>query len=815
MRLLRVVLPRRTGSLRKIPRTAIGSPLFHWGERVNGCKSNKFRPVRDNRLFYSTSSSPAAAERFADVDEPEPSGWVLSEKDEQILTQLRNIGISAHIDSGKTTLTERILYYTGKIDSIHEVRGKDNVGAKMDSMELEREKGITIQSAATFCTWKRALGEQKLDHNINIIDTPGHVDFTIEVERALRVLDGAVLVLCAVGGVQSQTMTVDRQMKRYKVPRIAFINKMDRMGANPERIVQQMRSKLALNAVLVQLPIGLEDKFSGVIDLVEMKSLVNTGQNGESTVVQPIPDNMLASARKARQALVECLADVDEATADLFIEEIEPTAEQLRSAIRRATGERALTPVFLGSAYHNKGVQALLDGVCDYLPAPHEISNKALDSAHNEAVYSLVPSSEAPLVSLAFKLEEGRFGQLTYVRVYQGVLRRGMMITNAKNGKKFKVPRLVRMHANDMEDVDAIGAGEICAMFGIDCASGDTFTDGKLTVTMTSMYVPDPVISLSIRPLKDTPNFSKALQKFQKEDPTFRVHIDAESKETIISGMGELHLDIYVERMRREYGVSCKTGKPRVAYRETITEKVPFHYTHKKQSGGSGQFARVIGYFEPVHADLEAEAAGSEIELPDNEKSARRGDANEFSNQTIGATIPSNYIPACEKAFHELCEEGIIIGHPIRNVRMVLLDGLAHAVDSSEMAFRLATQSALKEVFNQARPQVLEPIMAVCVTAPHEYQGTLLALLNKRKGVIVDTNIADQYAEVHAHVPLGAMFGFSSDLRSATSGKGEFTMEYRSHAPVYPNVQAELIEAYQAQKSGTTANSTSASSKKK
>nr|KAJ3421059.1 Elongation factor G, mitochondrial [Polyrhizophydium stewartii] len=689
------------------------------------------------------------------------------------LTNLRNIGISAHIDSGKTTLTERILYYTGRIDAIHEVRGKDNVGAKMDSMELEREKGITIQSAATYTKWG--------SHAINIIDTPGHVDFTIEVERALRVLDGAILVLCAVGGVQSQTMTVDRQMKRYNVPRIAFINKMDRAGANPQRVVSQMRSKLHLNATFMQIPIGAEAELQGVVDLVRMKAYYHEGEKGETIITKEIPAELREKAEEMRAALIENVANVDEEIGELYLNEEQPTTEQLIAAIRRATLARTFVPVFVGSAYHNKGVQPMLDGVVDYLPAPHEVENTALDISDSEKQVKLSSMSSAPLVSLAFKLEEGRFGQLTYIRVYQGTLARGDNIINVRTGKRVKVSRLVRMHSNEMEDVESVGSGEICALFGVECASGDTFTSGTAQLTMTSMFVPKPVISLSIAPKgKESANFSKALSRFQREDPTFRVHVDNESKQTIISGMGELHLEIYVERMKREYNVECITGKPQVAFRETVTAESKFDYTHKKQSGGAGQFGRVMGYIEPIPAD--------EV---DEDKPVQ------FEDRTVGMNIPHQYIPAIEKGFYEACEKGAMTGHPVTGVRFVLEDGAAHAVDSSELAFRLAAIAAFREAFKGARGIILEPIMEVSLSVPLEFQGACVGLVNRRKGTILNTEVLNDYIEVTADVPLNDMFGFSTDLRSLTQGKGEFAMVYKEHRPVMPFVQEQLVKEFQ------------------
>ncbi|CAB4445670.1 unnamed protein product [Rhizophagus irregularis] len=697
------------------------------------------------------------------------------------LQKLRNIGISAHIDSGKTTLTERILYYTGRIKAIHEVRGKDGEGAKMDSMELERERGITIQSAATYCNWK---WQDHGDYNINIIDTPGHVDFTIEVERALRVLDGAVLVLCGVAGVQSQTITVDRQMRRYNVPRISFINKLDRVGANPFNIIDQVRQKLKITAAAIQIPIGLEDNLKGVVDLVKWKSVYNEGNRGESVIEKDIPENLIKFATEKRQELIETLVDVDDQLAEIYLNEENPTSQQLMDAIRRATIANKFTPVLMGSAFKNTGVQLVLNAVCAYLPNPSEVENNTLDINHKEAVVPLVPYVKNPFVGLAFKLEDGRFGQLTYIRVYQGALKKGAVVTNTKTSKKVKVPRLVRMHSNEMEDVDEVGAGEICALFGVECSSGDTFTDGTVAYSMTSMFVPDPVISLAISPkVKDAPNFSKALNKFQREDPTFCVTYDVESKETIISGMGELHLDIYVERMRREYNVDCITGKPRVAFRETITSKAKFDYTHKKQTGGAGQYGKIIGYIEP---------------LPNVEDDKQQ--IPSFESRVVGGHIPSQFIPAVEKGFRDAIEKGGLIGHPVKDVRFVLLDGQYHAVDSSELAFRLAAQYAFREAFFKANPVVLEPIMNVSVIAPIEFQGTVIGNLNKRKGTIIDTDVHEDHFIVTVEVSLNSMFGYSSDLRSATQGKGEFTMEYKTHQAVLPHVQEELINEYKKRK---------------
>ena len=677
----------------------------------------------------------------------------------------RNIGISAHIDSGKTTLTERILFYTGRINAIHEVRGKDGVGAKMDSMELEREKGITIQSAATYCRWKES--------DINIIDTPGHVDFTIEVERALRVLDGAVLVLCSVGGVQSQSITVDRQMRRYNVPRLCFVNKCDRAGANPWKVLAQVRDKLKLNAAAVQIPIGLEDEHEGVVDLVRMQSVVFSGENGQTLTVGEIPANLKELADEKRKVLIECVSEVDEELGDLFLMGEEPTTEQLLAAIRRATIANTFSPLFMGSAYKNRGVQLLLDGVVDYLPAPSEVQNVALDLKNEEAPVVLSNDPSKPLVSLAFKLEEGKFGQLTYLRVYQGQIDKGMTIVNTSTGKKLKVPRLVRMHSDDMEDVNSAPNGDIVALFGVECKSGDTFTDGSVNYAMTSMKVPDPVMSLAVSPKSkaESGNFSKALQRFQKEDPTFRVHMDEESGQTIISGMGELHLDIYVERMRREYKVDCEVGQPRVNYREAITKRAEFDYLHKKQSGGQGQYGKVVGYIEPLENTTEVI----------------------FENGIIGNAIAPSFIQAVEKGFKEAALNGGLVGYPVEGIKIVLTDGASHAVDSSELAFKLAALAAFRQSFHNASPKLLEPIMKVDITVPSEFQGTVIGNINRRKGTINDSTAEGDDVIISSMVPLSQMFGYSTELRSMTQGKGEFTMEYGSHQAVTQDVQAELI----------------------
>ncbi|MGZ3653394.1 MAG: elongation factor G [Bdellovibrionota bacterium] len=689
------------------------------------------------------------------------------------LVNVRNIGISAHIDSGKTTLSEHILFYTGKIHAIHEVKGKDGVGAVMDSMDLEREKGITIQSAATFCEWK--------DYTINLIDTPGHVDFTVEVERALRVLDGAIMVLCGVSGVQSQSITVDRQMKRYNVPRLAFINKLDRAGSNPTRVINAMREKLFLNAAAVQFPIGLEDQHKGVVDLVKMKAFYFDGENGENIREEEIPADIKTACEEKRSEMISKLADVDDAIGEKFVME-EPISEaELMAGIRRATIALKFVPVFMGSAYKNKGVQILLDGVGDYLPNPTEVKNEALDQNKGEEKIIIPSDTSAPLVALAFKLEDGRYGQLTYMRVYSGTVKKGDTIFNIAQGdKKIKVPRIVRMHSNQMVDVEEARAGDICAFFGVECASGDTFTDGKTRVTMTSMFIPAAVISLAVSP-KDkggTANFSKALNRFTKEDPTLRVHRDEESAETILSGMGELHLEIYIERMKREYACEVIAGKPQVAFRETIAQTVPFNYTHKKQTGGSGQFAKVQGEMEPI--------VPLSLDKP-----------YEFVDEVTGGTIPREYIPSCDKGFQEQLKKGMLIGAPVVGVRMKIQDGAYHDVDSSDIAFRIAAMAAVREVYMAAKPTILEPIMKLEVQAPEEFQGSVMGQVNQRRGVIQGTSNMEGYVTIEALVPLVEMFGYSTDLRSATQGKGEFTMEFSVYQSVPRNVQDEMVKKYQ------------------
>jgi len=697
------------------------------------------------------------------------------------LSKVRNIGISAHIDSGKTTLTERILYYTARIHAIHEVKGKDGVGAKMDSMELERERGITIQSAATFCQWpppEKAKGVMpvpgspiKAQHHINIIDTPGHVDFTIEVERSLRVLDGAIMVLCGVAGVQSQSYTVDRQMRRYKVPRIAFINKLDRTGANPYRVRDQLREKLKLHPVMIQMPIGLEDKLEGIVDLIEMQAFTFYGDNGETIERGPIPAELVEQAQKMREEMLDNLSMVNDELTEAMLEE-KVTPEVIRSALRTATIALKCTPVMCGSALGNKGVQLLLDGVCNFLPEPRDVENIALDLDKGEEPVVLQSDMSKPLVMLAFKLEDGRYGQLTYVRIYQGQINKDDFVVNSRNGKKVKVGRLVRMHSDDKEEITEAGAGDICAIFGVDCNSGDTFTDGKVNLALTSMFVPKPVISVAIR-AKDSGaeiNMSKALNRFTREDPTFKCWVDPESSETIVAGMGELHLEVYIERMKREYKAEVITSPPQVAYRETISRKIEFNYTHKKQTGGSGQYGRVAGFAEPFDGEFE------------------------FVDDIRGGSIPREFISSCEKGFKSMIMKSPRLGVPVVGLRVTIDDGQAHQVDSSDIAFQEAARGAFREFFPKASPKILEPIMKLSVEGPAEFSGNILSTIMQRRGVVIGSTEEDGMCRVDAEVPLAEMFGYSTPLRSSTQGKAEFTMEFSRYAETPSNITEDLLE---------------------
>ncbi|KAJ3570151.1 hypothetical protein NPX13_g5826 [Xylaria arbuscula] len=738
----------------RVPSQFIVAPV-----RVDG--KRYFSLTRPRYAAAASAAAGAALKRAAEQAAnltPEAVLEKMSPEEKHRLSRVRNIGIAAHIDSGKTTVTERVLFYTGRIKAIHEVRGRDGAGAKMDSMELEREKGITIQSAATFCDWKKTVDGQEETYHINLIDTPGHIDFTIEVERALRVLDGAVMILCAVSGVQSQTVTVDRQMKRYNIPRISFVNKMDRMGANPWKAVEQINSKLKIPAAAIQVPIGAEDQFKGVIDLIHMKAIYNEGPKGTIIRVEDkVPDDLKEFAEEKRQVLIEKLADVDDEIAEIFLEEQTPTPEQIMNAIRRATIALKFSPVMMGSALADKSIQPMLDAVCDYLPNPSDVKNIALDKSKGEAETSLVPYNSLPFVGLAFKLEENNYGQLTYIRVYQGTLKKGTYLFNSRNDKKVRIPRIVRMHSNEMEDVNEVGAGEICAVFGVDCASGDTFTDGNLPYTMSSMFVPDAVMSLSIKPKRstDADNFSKAMNRFQREDPTFRLMVDEESEETIISGMGELHLEIYVERLRREYKVECVTGQPRVAYRETIGQRADFDYLLRRQTGGPGDYARVVGWIEP---NTEA-------------------DKNNFENQVVGGVIPDKFISACGKGFEISCEKGALAG-PQGHRHQDGRQRRRHARDGF-LGFRILVSGADGVQESVPRSGRAGP------RTPDEDDD------HGAQRVPGQYPHVDEQAQCDDH----RYRDWKRGLYAA--GKGEFSMEFSHYAPAAPHLQKELVAKYQ------------------
>ena len=684
------------------------------------------------------------------------------------IQNIRNIGISAHIDSGKTTLTERILYYAGRIHKIEEVRGGGD-GATMDHMELEKERGITITSAATTVHWE--------DKTINIIDTPGHVDFTVEVERSLRVLDGAILVLCGVAGVQSQSITVDRQMKRYKVPCLAFINKLDRAGSNPTRVIQDLREKLGHNAVAMQIPIGLEGEHDGAIDLISMKACFFDGKKGETVRRENIPEEYRSQAEEARHGMLDKLSMFSDEMMELLLEEKPISEELIHQTVHEAVIARELTPVYMGSAFKNKGVQLLLDAVNRYLPNPYQRTYSATDHKTKEPA-EVVPDPSKPLCAMAFKITDDSFGQLTYTRIYQGTLKKGESYLNPRLKKKQRIGRIVRMHSNDREEVNEAKAGDIVAMVGVDCASGDTYCDESINMTMENIYVADAVIELAIKPEKqdDLVKMSKALNRFMKEDPTFRVFVDKESNETRIAGMGELHLEIYVERIKREYKANVIVGQPKVNYREAPTTSSDYDYKHKKQTGGSGQFAHVVGHLSPL-------PEGSEEPF-------------EFVNKTVGGSVPKEFIPGVEKGFRESLDKGPLAGFQVIDTKVELVDGTHHPVDSSEMAFKIAARSAFKEAFLAAKPVILEPIMKVEVEGPSEFQGPIQGDLSSRRGLLLGSDMRDDYTVILCEVPLSEMFGYATDLRSKTQGKATFTMEFSCYKAVPSSIQDMLVKKF-------------------
>ncbi len=697
------------------------------------------------------------------------------------LDKYRNIGISAHIDSGKTTLTERVLYYSGRIHKVREVRGGDG-GATMDSMELERERGITIASAATQVQWK--------DTTINIIDTPGHVDFTVEVERSLRVLDGAVLVLCSVGGVQSQSLTVDRQMKRYGVPRIAFINKMDRTGADSASVIKQIADKLHVVPLPLQIPMGEGAQFQGVVDLVSMQAITYTGEQGETEVFGPIPAEFQDAADEARTAMMETLSMFSDDLMVALLEEAEISNEDIYKVIRSATLSHEITPVMMGTAFKNKGVQTLLDAVVRFLPSPLDREITAIDlDAQLKAIKEgqedtnselfrtkLSHSSDKPLVSMAFKIVDETFGQLTYMRIYQGKIEKGKSYINTRTGNSTRFGRLVRMHADSREDVDCGEAGDIIAAVGMECASGDTFCTSDVNFALESIFVPEPVIRLSIEPLDrdGADRLAKAIQRFNREDPTFHVMTDEETNQTIIAGMGQLHLDVYIERIKREYKVECIVGEPRVAYRETPTIPVDYNHKHKKQTGGSGQYAHVVGKIEPMAVE-------------------NNGDTYKFVNAVTQGRIPKEYIPAVDKGFKRALVKGPLCECEVVGVSATLSDGSYHDVDSSEMAFNVAGFNCMRDALKKSNMALLEPIMKLEVEVPEEYQGPVSGHIAQKRGVINTSETRLGTSIFIAEVPLANMFDYANELRSMTQGKGGFSMEFARYSQVPRNIQEEVV----------------------
>ncbi len=684
------------------------------------------------------------------------------------LKMVRNIGIMAHIDAGKTTTTERILYYTGITHKIGEVH---DGAATMDWMEQEQERGITITSAATTCFWN--------NYQINIIDTPGHVDFTVEVERSLRVLDGAVAVFDGVAGVEPQSMTVWRQASKYGVPRICYVNKLDRTGASFEHCVKTIRERLQAIPVLLQLPVGAEANFQGVVDLVEMNAKMYRGETGlgEMYATEEIPDDMKEAAETARAEMIETVAENDDELMELFLEGVEPTVEQLKAAVRRGVLANAFTAVTCGTSFKNKGVQPLLDAIIDYLPSPLDIpAIEGFKPGDESTVIERHPGKSEPLATLAFKIAaDPHLGKLTYVRVYSGVLEAGSQVLNATTGKKERIGKIYQMHANKRQEVEAIPAGNICAVMGLkNTGTGDTLCDPAAPVILESMEFPNPVIEQAIEPKSkaDQEKLSTAIQRLAEEDPTFQVHTDEETGQTIIAGMGELHLEVLIDRMKREFHVEANIGKPQVAYRETLRRKVEnIEYTHKKQSGGSGQFGKVIITVEPQEP----------------------GTAYEFVNAVTGGRIPREYIPAVDAGIQEAMQFGVLAGYPVEDVKVTLSDGAYHDVDSSELAFKIAGSMAFKEAARKADPALLEPLMAVEVTTPEDYLGTVIGDLNSRRGQTQSMDEEHGNRVVRALVPLAEMFGYVGDLRSKTSGQASYSMEFHSYGEVPKNIAEEII----------------------
>ena len=680
--------------------------------------------------------------------------------------KIRNIGISAHIDSGKTTLSERMLYYTGRIHRMQEVHG-DGAGATMDHMLLEKERGITITSAATSVPWQ--------GHRINLIDTPGHVDFTVEVERSLRVLDGAVLVLCAVGGVQSQSLTVDRQMKRYHVPRLAFINKLDRTGADPLRVCQEVRDKLHTDAFLLQLPIGLGSEFAGVVDLITQQTIYFEGDDGETVRYAPIPEALVKQASTSRTHMLESLAIYSDELMELLLSEETVPESLIHNVIRDAVGQQGATPVLLGSAYRNKGVQPLLDAVVRYLPSPLEREMDALVLDADQRRMKLQPTPWQPAVAMAFKIVDDPFGQLTFLRVYQGTLSKGTTYVNQRTGRKERFSRIVRMHADQREEIEQATAGDIVAVIGIEGASGDTYADRARFCSLERMFVPEPVIKVAVRPKNrgDADKLGKALTRFRREDPTFRMFSDEETGELLMAGMGELHLEVYIERIRREYKVQVQVGPPKVGYREAPSREYGFNFKHKKQTGGAGQYAHIVGRLEPFPTE-------------ENESFS-------FQDNIVGGRIPKQFLPAIEAGFRDCLKKGPLAEFPVVNLKVVIDDGSYHQEDSSEMAFRVCAQNCFRESFPQTKPVLLEPIMKVAIECPEDFQGAIMGNLTSRRGMISITDVREGAARIGAEVPLAEMFGYATDLRSMTQGQGTFSMELDCYRRLPASIQETIV----------------------
>ena len=680
--------------------------------------------------------------------------------------KLRNLGISAHIDSGKTTLSERILYYAGRIHRMQEVHG-DGAGATMDHMDLEKERGITITSAATSVAWGEA--------RINLIDTPGHVDFTVEVERSLRVLDGAVLVLCAVGGVQAQSLTIDRQMRRYHVPRLAFINKMDRTGADPQKVVRQLREKLDCDAVLLQLPIGKEADFEGVVDLIDQQAIYFDGDNGEKVRREPMPEAMADEVRLARQHLLETLSMYSDEILELLLSEEQVAIPMIHEVIRQAVIGQQLTPVFLGTAYRNKGVQPLLDAVVRYLPSPAQVENKALKHDEPSIEIPLVADPEKTTVAMAFKIAEDPYGALTFMRIYQGKFIKGTTYYNQRTGRKERFSRIVRMHADQREEIDQAEAGDIVAVLGLDCTSGDTYASEYPFCTLQKMFVPEPVIKMAIEPVDrdGADRLSKALARYRREDPTLQISVDEETGETIIAGMGELHLEVYVERIRREFKVDVRVGQPKVNYREAPTQACTFNVRHRKQTGGSGQYAHIVGKLEVLPEDSEESFV--------------------FEEKVIGGRVPRQFIPAVEKGFRRHVNKGPVAGYPVVGLKVTLEDGSYHEVDSSDLAFQICAQTAMRENFPKTKPVLLEPVMKIEIECPSSFQGSVVGDLTARRGLVMATEVTGNTARIEGEVPLAETFGYSTDLRSMTQGQGTFTMEFARYRRMPPSIEREVI----------------------